>query len=281
MIVFSINFSRFVLSHLGDVSAERNEIGVVSPNPPSNSNAGFPGCLQPFLNGWKWWTNHFLHKDLEIIQLKQPFINGWPWGSRYISFLDTQLKTTYVFWKNDGWETTFVSKWSLFEGHVSISGMQWFVYISVSALLSDNDHCLGKSLRISTIHPSIPTFPMNLQGVSSVSTVSLKLFHGPQNLATKTHQLSISVGGIGSSTDFSKATGFKIVKFDVENEVPIRGSNGFCFLKFAVGIFFCFLWLLFWKVLGRGLGFVCYISRHDMYLFMYTYLCKYAFLFGR
>ena len=35
---------------------------------------------------------------------------------------------------------------------------------------------------------------------------------------------AVGRGGVG----FDLATGFKIVKFDVENEVPIRGSNGFC-----------------------------------------------------
>ena len=68
------------------------------------------------------------------------------------------------------------------------------------------------------------------------------------------------MGGIGSSTDFSKATGFKIVKFDVENEVPIRGSNGFCFLKFAVGTFFLFFVVAFWEGFGERTG-ICVLYK--------------------
>ena len=40
---------------------------------------------QPFINGWKWWNNHFLCKDLESSNwnIHLYIINGWPWGSRY------------------------------------------------------------------------------------------------------------------------------------------------------------------------------------------------------
>lgn len=204
------------------------------------------------------------------------------WGSRYIYLLEIlKLKTTYVFWKNDGWETTFVSKWSLFEGHVSIAGSQWFVYISVSALLSDNDHCLGKSLRISTIHPFIPTFPMNLQGVSSVSTVSLKLFHGTKP-GNKKHTNSASRWVESGRPPISARQRVSRL-WNLMWRMKFLSVGAMDSVSWSLRLvpFFCFLWLLFGKVLGRGLGFVCYISRHDMYLFMYTYLCKYAFLFGR